>query len=48
MTMNSNDLKNESIAYALAAGMVTFGSSAEADRDAERSRRRARLLRTKK
>lgn len=34
--------QNESIAYALAAGLVVFESTDAVDRDCERARRRAR------
>ncbi len=37
-----NDFRNESMAYALAAGLVTLDNSAAVDRDAEKARRRAR------
>lgn len=45
--MNSEHLKSESIAYALAAGMVSFGSARDQDRDIERAARRARRERSK-
>lgn len=43
--MNAELLKNESVAYALAAGLIDLGSSRDLDREIERSQRRARLLR---
>lgn len=42
-----NGYKDECIAYALATGMVPFGSVSEVDADAERSARRARWERRK-
>lgn len=40
--------QNESIAYALAAGMVTFDTTDALDRNVERDRRRVRLQRASK
>lgn len=45
--MITENLKNESIAYALAAGMIDIGSSRDLDRDLERRARRQRIERRK-
>jgi hypothetical protein len=42
-----NSFKDESIAYALAMGMVPFGSLNDLDRDVDRQARRARWERRK-
>ncbi|MGE8141738.1 hypothetical protein ACQKOE_07170 [Novosphingobium sp. NPDC080210] len=43
--MNVEALKNESVAYALAAGLVDLGSSRDLDREIERAARRQRIAR---